>query len=118
MAFPFLMLVYALQIEKKHTVWCKNNYSNIQPLSSSWIKYYLMGYNCLYLSYSYGFFYFSQEAALVQMILIGLFVILVSPFVLNQQAPTLQEKDVFVKIEKEERRKMYRKRKKRFLFQE
>lgn len=91
-AYPFLTLLYAFRIEKKHYKWCVDNYSNLESVSVSWIKYYLWAYICLHFSYTYIYFNYSLAAIYVQAILFFVFVVLTLPFVLRQQP--LQEREI------------------------
>lgn len=91
-AYPFLTLLYAFRIEKKHYKWCVDNYSNLESVSASWIKYYLLAYICLHFSYTYIFFNYSLAAIYVQAILFFIFFFLTLPFALRQQP--LLERDM------------------------
>ena len=95
MIYPFLTFFFALKIQKEHYKWCMENYSNIKSFRTSWVKYYLWGYICLHLSFTFVYFCYSESAISVQRILFLAFITLTLPFVIRQQNLKLREIDNF-----------------------
>ena len=83
--YPTITLIYLLKYQKSYKIWCKQNYSNIEKLDTSWLKYYIIGFLFIYISYLYTVLNLNHETVLVHHMMFLMFFILVFPFVLNQQ---------------------------------
>ena len=85
LGYPLITLLYLLKYQKTYKKWCQQNYSNIEKLDTSWLKYYIIGFLYIYISYLYTVLNLNHETVLVHHMTFLLFFILTVPFVLNQQ---------------------------------
>ena len=83
--YPLVILSYLVKHQKTYKQWYKQNYANLEKLEESWLKYYVVAYFIMTISYVYGMFNLSIEALLVHHIIFLLFFVLIFPFVLRQQ---------------------------------
>ena len=86
-AYPLITLMYLLKYQKTYKQWCEQNYSNLEKLDTSWLKYYLAAYIVVCSSYLYAMLNPCREAILVHHSIFLLFFLLIFPFVLHQEEP-------------------------------
>ena len=83
--YPVFTLTYLLKYQKAYKQWYKQNYANLDNLDDSWLKYYVMSYFFMTISYVYGMFNPNIETLLVHHIIFLMFFVLIFPFVIHQQ---------------------------------
>ncbi len=93
LGYPLVTLLYLLRYQKTYKEWCKQNYSNIEKLDASWLKYYVVGYLFIYTSYLYTVLNLNHETVLVHHVMFLLFYTLIFPFVFSQQELVLGPED-------------------------
>ena len=83
--YPLVTISYLVRYQKAYKQWYKQNFANLEKLEESWLKYYVMAYLFMTVSYVYAMFDLSIEAILVHHIIFLMFFVLIFPFVLRQQ---------------------------------
>ena len=83
--YPLFTLSYFVKYQKAYKQWYKQNYANQEKLEESWLKYYVLAYIFMTISYVYAMFNLSIEALLVHHIIFLMFFVIIFQFVLHQQ---------------------------------
>ena len=79
--YPLIILSYFLRCKKAY----KQNYTNQEKLNDAWLKYYMVVYFVISISYMYLILNLGNEALLILQTIFPLFFLLIFPFVLHQE---------------------------------
>ena len=91
--YPLVILIYSLMWQKTYKQCGKQNYVNLEDLSNSWLKYYMVAYFFIGITYCHVMLHLSYESLLVHHTLHPLFFVLILPFILRQQEFAIDPED-------------------------